>query len=221
MLYAYVCKNVFYNCKGSYMWNKIYLCMIIITFFPNAYAGNEKNSLENNINSFIYSKGEPEGVVSIYNVDASNNGFGKYYIYHLKEKLGIKVFPFVYQVKNESDNDESNISRCNIAVKVGYSVIIPDRKFNSDSSEDSSPCIGFKNDYTVLKSTNNERYYLLIFDVLYMQASSEVDEIKEVYFYLSDKHRVCYSEKLTSDLNMNKKINLLQSNLDSNECNKN
>lgn len=133
----------------------------------------------------------------------------------------MKVFPFVYQVKNESDNDESNISRCNIAVKVGDSVVIPDRKFNSDSSEDSSPCIGFKNDYTVLKSTNNERYYLLIFDVLYMQASSEVDKIQEVYFYLSDKHRICYSEKLTSDLNMNKQINLLQSNLDFNECNKN
>ncbi|AJQ98759.1 hypothetical protein F652_769 [Enterobacteriaceae bacterium bta3-1] len=52
-----------------------------------------------------------------------------------------------------------------------------------------------------------------------MQVSSEVDEIKEVYFYLSDKHRICYSEKLTSDFNMNKKINLLQSNLDFNECN--
>ena len=197
----------------------VILLMIPLLCLSKAYCKNIDKNIDDNVNSFIYSKGEPEDIESIYDVDAPDNGFGKYYIYHLKEKLGMKVFPFVYQVKNESDNDASNISRCNIAVKVGDSVIIPDRKFNSDSSEDSSPCIGFKNDYTVLKSTNNERYYLLIFDVLYMQVSSEVDEIKEVYFYLSDKHRICYSEKLTSDFNMNKKINLLQSNLDFNECN--
>lgn len=193
--------------------------IIPLMFLSKGYCKGIDKNTDDNITSFIYSNGEPEGIESIYDVDAPDNGFGKYYVYNLKEKLGVKVFPFVYQVKNESDNDESNISRCNIAVKVDDSVIIPDRKFNSDSSENSSPCIGFKNDYRVLKSTNNERYYLLIFDVLYMQASSEVDEIKEVYFYLSDKHRICYSEKLTSDLNMNKKINLLQSNLDFKECN--
>ncbi|MGO2259189.1 MAG: hypothetical protein ACTH5S_15485 [Hafnia alvei] len=200
--------------------NRIIIFMIIpLMFLSKGYCKGIDKNTDDNITSFIYSNGEPEGIESIYDVDAPDNGFGKYYVYNLKEKSGVKVFPFVYQVKNESDNDESNISRCNIAVKVDDSVIIPDRKFNSDSSENSSPCIGFKNDYRVLKSTNNERYYLLIFDVLYMQASSEVDEIKEVYFYLSDKHRICYSEKLTSDLNMNKKINLLQSNLDFKECN--
>lgn len=193
--------------------------IIPLMFLSKGYCKGIDKNTDDNITSFIYSKGEPEDIESIYDVDAPDNGFGKYYVYNLKEKLGVKVFPFVYQVKNESDNDESNISRCNIAVKVDDSVIIPDRKFNSDSSENSSPCIGFKNDYRVLKSTNNERYYLLIFDVLYMQASSEVDEIKEVYFYLSDKHRICYSEKLTSDLNMNKKINLLKGNSDFKECN--
>ncbi|MGQ7808053.1 hypothetical protein ACUN3I_20860 [Hafnia alvei] len=200
--------------------NRIVIFMIIpLMFLSKGYCKGIDKNTDDNITSFIYSKGEPEDIESIYDVDAPDNGFGKYYVYNLKEKLGVKVFPFVYQVKNESDNDESNISRCNIAVKVDDSVIIPDRKFNSDSSENSSPCIGFKNDYRVLKSTNNERYYLLIFDVLYMQASSEVDEIKEVYFYLSDKHRICYSEKLTSDLNMNKKINLLKGNSDFKECN--
>lgn len=200
--------------------NRIVIFMIIpLMFLSKGYCKGIDKNTDDNITSFIYSKGEPEDIESIYDVDAPDNGFGKYYVYNLKEKLGVKVFPFVYQVKNESDNDESNISRCNIAVKVDNGVIIPDRKFNSDSSENSSPCIGFKNDYRVLKSTNNERYYLLIFDVLYMQASSEVDEIKEVYFYLSDKHRICYSEKLTSDLNMNKKINLLKGNSDFKECN--
>lgn len=188
--------------------------IIPLMFLSKGYCKGIDKNTDDNITSFIYSKGEPEDIESIYDVDAPDNGFGKYYVYNLKEKFGMKVFPFVYQVKNES-----NISRCNIAVKVDDGVIIPDRKFNSDSSGNLSPCIGFKNDYRVLKSTKNERYYLLIFDVLYMQASSEVDEIKEVYFYLSDKHRICYSEKLTSDLNMNKKINLLKSNLDFKECN--
>jgi hypothetical protein len=57
MLYAYVCKIVFYSCKGSYMWNEISLFMIILTFFPNAGAGNEIIPLENNINSFVYTSG--------------------------------------------------------------------------------------------------------------------------------------------------------------------
>lgn len=67
------------------MWNKISLFMIILIFFPNAGAGNEIIPLENNINSFVYSKGEPEDIESIYDVDAPDNGFGKYYVYNLKE----------------------------------------------------------------------------------------------------------------------------------------
>lgn len=202
-----------------------FFIFLLLSISNVVYADDNYHSASREIKKFVYANGEPHSLESIYNVNAPDDGFDSFYIYSLVKsdilfpRGNYKIYPFVYSDEKERKLSGDNYSRCNISIEYNGNVSIPNRRYKSGGSEDFSPCIGFESSYKIINNKTDDVAWIIM-DVVYKNATLDIEKTKEVYFLLKDKGRVCYSEKATELINKNKisyKIKLTEHDYD--ECN--
>lgn len=150
----------------------------------------------------------------VYNIETPDEGFPPFYVYFWKKnsisfngKDSIVIYPFVYQDEKEWKRSRNGYSRCNVGVVYNGKMAIPNRKFESGNSTDSSPCLGYNQKYKSIVGLGNDIVWL-VFNVAYRNAILNIEESREVYFLSKNKNKLCYSERITGMINRKVKMNL-------------